>query len=106
MTKSATDTHPGRCVWDTALQYHNGTFYIITASSERCCPQGDDRVWSRGSYVKGGNVWDSTSWSGQAYFDEAGFDQDVCTSHAVHTKYTLDHIVSYKQQNLDNLINF
>lgn len=68
---------PGGGVWAMTLRFHNGTFYLVTASFEHYRPQEDDRVWPLGFYVKTDNIWDSDSWSDPVYFDEVGFDQDV-----------------------------
>ena len=82
---------PGSGVWATTIRYHNGIFYVITASFERYRPQDDDRVWPRGFYVKTDNIWDTTSWSDPVYFDEVGFDQDVCFSHSFCLVHQLNH---------------
>jgi beta-xylosidase len=68
---------PGGGVWATTIRYHQGTFYIITASFDRFRPQEDIRLWPHGFYIKTQNIWDSDSWSDPVYFDQVGFDQDV-----------------------------
>ena len=70
---------PGGGVWATTLRHNQGTFYITAAKFDRYRPQDDDRVWPRGFYVSTTDIWDSGSWSDPVYFDQVGFDQDVCT---------------------------
>lgn len=68
---------PGGGVWATTIRYHDGVFYVVTASFQRYRPQQDDRVWPQGFYVKTANIWDDRAWSDPVYFDQVGFDQDV-----------------------------
>lgn len=68
---------PGGGVWATTIRYHKGEYYIITNSFDRYRPQADDRVWSRGFYVKTKNIWDDSTWSEPVYFDQIGFDHDL-----------------------------
>lgn len=69
---------PGGGVWAPTIRHHQGSFYVVAASFDRYRPQDDDRVWPRGFYVKTDNVWDASSWSDPVFFDQVGFDQDVC----------------------------
>ncbi|PLB55756.1 hypothetical protein P170DRAFT_443475 [Aspergillus steynii IBT 23096] len=68
---------PGGGVWATTIRWHDGFFYIFTASIDRFRPQYDERIWSHGFYVSTRDIWDSESWSDPVYFDQIGFDQDV-----------------------------
>ncbi|KAJ5320639.1 hypothetical protein PENANT_c033G11550 [Penicillium antarcticum] len=69
---------PGGGVWATTIRYHRGVYYIIAASFQRYRPQQDDRVWPQGFYVKTSDIWDEKTWSDPVYFDQVGFDQDLC----------------------------
>ncbi|KAL4945244.1 hypothetical protein BDV06DRAFT_219499 [Aspergillus oleicola] len=68
---------PGGGVWATTLRYHDGVFYVTTASFTRYRPQDDDRVWPRGFVVSTTDIWDESSWSEPVWFDAVGFDQDL-----------------------------
>ncbi|KAJ5595653.1 hypothetical protein N7450_002111 [Penicillium hetheringtonii] len=68
---------PGGGIWASTIRYHNGVFYVVTASFQRYRPQQDDRVWPQGFYVKTTNIWDDRTWSDPVYFDQVGFDQDL-----------------------------
>lgn len=88
---------PGGGIWATTLRYHQGTFYITAAKFDRYRPQDDDRVWPRGFYVSTTDIWDSASWSDPVFFDQVGFDQDVCTitlSAGLHIDWAVIEICS------------
>lgn len=39
-----------------------------------------ERIFPRGFYVYTDNIWDDNAWSDPIFFDNPGFDQDVCFS--------------------------
>ncbi|TIA51451.1 glycosyl hydrolase [Aureobasidium pullulans] len=69
---------PGSGIWAPTIRYKDNVFYITSCLWTAYSPQQNVRVWPRGFYVSSIDPWKADSWSEPVYFDQPGFDQDVC----------------------------
>lgn len=51
-----------------------------------------------GFYVSTDDIFDDAKWSQAVYFEEVGFDQDVCASPATRPKAQLTHEVVFRRR--------
>ena len=96
---------PGAGAWASTLRYRpeEKRFYLTTGIYHRYRPSSDvshsgpallcaprfgttplklsqERIFPRGFYVYTDNILDDNAWSDPIFFDNPGFDQDVCFS--------------------------